>query len=826
MALKKDQKKPMELLAPAGSLGILKAVAAAGADAVYAAGERFGARAYANNLTKEELLWAIDYLHLHGKRLYLTVNTLLKEQELYGELYEYLLPFYLQGLDGVIVQDLGVLSFVRAHFPALACHASTQMTITGPYGAQMAKALGCVRIVPARELSLEEIRAIRRQTDLEIEVFVHGALCYCYSGQCLFSSMLGGRSGNRGRCAQPCRLPYQNGGREQYLLSMKDLCAIERLPELFDAGVSSLKIEGRMKQLEYAAGVTAIYRKYLDRLQSASKEEYRVSAQDLQSLKELGSRSGFTEGYLEQKNGPGMMAMKQPAHTKCKDEFAEAVRRRYQNQELQEKIKGTLKLSQELPAELVLQYQEMTVTVQGDVVQRAKKCPLTEAELAERIKKTGGSGFVFDALQLEIETDSFLPVGALNRLRREGLAALEARILEQYRRESEGSQTETSKKHIQESITVQESFAAREGITVQEIPAVQEDFKAREGFAVREDFTAQESITAREGLAVPKKRNDQKSESAGQPSFAKAQPQPYLAVSVRTLKQADLLLNVPFINRIYIDESAFSRDTEVQQLSAFTETVHGSGKEIYYQMPRIVRQEAAAWYRDNLPALASSGVDGFVATNLDSAGLLLAFACQRLSKTGQQLTKTEMSGLERMKKPSQGWRLLADSSLYVWSASAKETLLKLGFDGFTLPLEAREAELANRGYTGGEMILYGYLPLMVSAQCVVKNTSGCIRKSGLTMQKDRMGKCFPIYNDCKNCCNILYNSSPLSLLHQECAVTRLKAEGYRLSFTIETKEEIKAVLSYYQKGFLAHQPIEKKEYLPEYTNGHLKRGVE
>lgn len=802
MALKKDQKKLMELLAPAGSLEILKAVAAAGADAVYAAGERFGARAYANNLTKEELLWAIDYLHLHGKRFYLTVNTLLKEQELYGELYEYLLPFYLQGLDGVIVQDLGVLSFVRAHFPALACHASTQMTITGPYGAQMAKALGCVRIVPARELSLEEIRAIRRQTDLEIEVFVHGALCYCYSGQCLFSSMLGGRSGNRGRCAQPCRLPYQNGGREQYLLSMKDLCAIERLPELFDAGVSSLKIEGRMKQLEYAAGVTAIYRKYLDRLQSASKEEYRVSAQDLQRLKELGSRSGFTEGYLEQKNGPGMMAMKQPAHTKCKDEFAEAVRRRYQNQELQEKIKGTLKLSQELPAELVLQYQEMTVTVQGDVVQRAKKCPLTEAELAERIKKTGGSGFVFDALQLEIETDSFLPVGALNRLRREGLAALEARILEQYRRESEGSQTETSKKHIQESITAQESFAVREGITAQENSAV------------------------REGLAVPEKRNDQKLESAGQPSFAKAHSQPYLAVSACTLKQADLLLNVPFINRIYIDESAFSRDTEVQQLSAFTEVVHGAGKEIYYQMPRIVRQEAAAWYRDNLPALVSSGVDGFVATNLDSAGLLLAFACQRLSKTGQQLTETEMSGLELVKKPSQGWRLLADSSLYVWSASAKETLLKLGFDGFTLPLEAREAELANRGYTGGEMILYGYLPLMVSAQCVVKNTSGCSRKSCLTMQKDRMGKCFPVYSDCKNCCNILYNSSPLSLLHQEYAVTRLKAKGYRLSFTIETKEEIKAVLSYYQKGFLAHQPIEKKEYLPEYTNGHLKRGVE
>ena len=197
-----------ELLAPAGSFEILTAVINAGADAVYAAGTRFGARAYADNFTEEELLQAIEFVHIKDRKLYLTVNTLLKEQEL-GELYEYLLPLYEAGLDAVIVQDLGVMRFVKKHFPDLPIHASTQMTVTGAYGAKLLMDQGCSRIVTARELSLEEISHIYRTTGAEIESFVHGALCYCYSGQCLLSSMIGGRSGNRGRCAQPCRLSYE-----------------------------------------------------------------------------------------------------------------------------------------------------------------------------------------------------------------------------------------------------------------------------------------------------------------------------------------------------------------------------------------------------------------------------------------------------------------------------------------------------------------------------------------------------------------------------------------------------------------------------------------
>ena len=306
-----------ELLAPAGSYETMEAAIAAGADAVYIGGGRFGARAYADNPGEEQLLRAIDYVHLHGKKLYLTVNTLLKEQELQEELYGYLAPLYREGLDAVIVQDLGVLRFIKQNFTRLPIHASTQMTITGVEGAKLLKEAGAVRVVTARELSLEEIRAIWEATHMEIESFVHGALCYCYSGQCLMSSLIGGRSGNRGRCAQPCRLPYQvwqqnrrlNGRDSSYPLSPKDMCTVRLLPQILEAGVCSLKIEGRMKKAEYTAGVVEIYRKYLDRYLSGDRQP-QVSREDYQQLLDLYNRDGFHESYYRQRNGKNMMALK------------------------------------------------------------------------------------------------------------------------------------------------------------------------------------------------------------------------------------------------------------------------------------------------------------------------------------------------------------------------------------------------------------------------------------------------------------------------------------------------------------------------------------
>ena len=268
---KRMEKRKVEILAPAGSYESMVAAVNAGANAVYIGGSRFGARAYADNLDEEAMIRAIDFVHLHNCRIYMTVNTLVKEKEL-PELYGYLKPYYEAGLDAVLVQDLGVFSYIREHFPDLPLHISTQMTVTGKYSAAELKRMGAVRVVPARELSLKEIREIRETTGLEVETFVHGALCYCYSGQCLFSSLIGGRSGNRGRCAQTCRLPFDvekgdkvlGGKNEKYVLSLKDLCTLDLLPEILEAGVCSLKIEGRMKSPRYTAGVVSIYRKYVD----------------------------------------------------------------------------------------------------------------------------------------------------------------------------------------------------------------------------------------------------------------------------------------------------------------------------------------------------------------------------------------------------------------------------------------------------------------------------------------------------------------------------------------------------------------------------------
>ena len=255
----RDRNRTIELLSPAGSYDALRAVVEAGCDAVYIGGARFGARAYADNPDEEMLIKGIDYAHMRGVKVYLTVNTLLKTAET-AELTNYLLPYYEAGLDAVIVQDLGVMKRIAEVFPGLPIHASTQMTITDAAAVRMLPPQ-VTRIVPARELSLAEINAMSQETDRELEIFVHGALCYCYSGQCLFSSMIGGRSGNRGRCAQPCRkrYRYREGAKRDeeseaygFLLSPKDQCLLPRVHELIAAGADSLKIEGRMKKPEYA----------------------------------------------------------------------------------------------------------------------------------------------------------------------------------------------------------------------------------------------------------------------------------------------------------------------------------------------------------------------------------------------------------------------------------------------------------------------------------------------------------------------------------------------------------------------------------------------
>lgn len=441
--------KKTELLAPAGSLESLKAAVNAGADAVYIGGTKFGARAYADNLTEEDMKWAIDYAHLHGVSLYMTINTLLKERELEEELYDYVKPYYEQGLDAVIVQDFGVLEALSQWFPKLPLHVSTQMTVTGAEGFEFLKSVPNVtRIVTSRELSLQELQNIRNETDLEIESFIHGALCYCYSGQCLFSSIIGGRSGNRGRCAQPCRLPYEvlengkriSGEQEAYILSPKDMNTLELLPKLLDIGIDSLKIEGRMKRPEYTAGVVSIYRKYIDLVMESGGKAVKIQKKDIQELEELFRKRGYSQGFYTQHNGRNMMALSAPDTEKeeaGRTIFMDSLFKKYIETEKKEKINGILEVSTEKPMKLLLQWKESDVEVSGASAVPAKNRAMTEEAFKKQIQKTGNTPFEFEDLKIFIDGEVFVPNGAINELRRAGLAKLEEAATVKYRRIAE-----------------------------------------------------------------------------------------------------------------------------------------------------------------------------------------------------------------------------------------------------------------------------------------------------------------------------------------------------------------------------------------------------
>ncbi len=432
-----------ELLAPAGSVEMMRAVIAQGADAVYIGGPMFGARAYADNPDMEGLIEAIGEAHLYGAAVHVTVNTLLKEEEM-GLLYNYVAPIYEGGADAVLVQDPGVVSFIRREFPDLPIHASTQMSVSGADAAAYLEELGLTRIVLARELSLEEIAKIRAKTNIELETFVHGALCVCYSGRCLLSSLIGGRSGNRGRCAQPCRLPYtlKRDGRiisdpeKPYLLSMKDLCTADLLPEMIRAGITSFKIEGRMKKPVYAAGVTNIYRKYLDLAESG--RECVLSPEDRETLRMLFERDGFTDGYLT----GNITNMNAGANRK----FAEGNAAKSLEEDLSRRFLIPMPKIR-IPARAVIRKGEKAVleaggvTVYGDIPDRAQKLPTDEENMRRHLCKTGDTPYSFEPLSVEADEDLFIPVSALNRLRRALTDRLrEETILRGRRQAEEGRQ--------------------------------------------------------------------------------------------------------------------------------------------------------------------------------------------------------------------------------------------------------------------------------------------------------------------------------------------------------------------------------------------------
>lgn len=441
--------KRVELLAPAGTMEAFEGAVNAGADAVYLAGQRFGARAYADNFSSDELRQVIRTAHLCGVRIHLTVNTLTRQEEL-QEIPAFLYPLAEEGLDGVIVQDLGVLRLVHREIPELPLHASTQLSVTTADSVRFLASMGVTRVVPARELGISEIRELTEEIPMELETFVHGAMCYCYSGKCLFSSFLGGRSGNRGRCAQTCRLPFTvlgpdgrpigpDAGRpEYYPLSMRDLCTLPILPQLIEAGIHSFKIEGRMKRPEYAAGVTAVYRRNIDRYyrlkQQHREMEWKVDPEDLGMLEQLYLRTQRSEGYYNCYNGRTLITVGEPGYRGTSEETASAIRKDYIHPPALRKVRMELRLNAGQPAEVSVTPADTyaPVSVTGAVVQPARTSPLRAEDAEKNLRKTGDTAFLAESVICRTDGKSFLPVSQLNSLRREALARLEEQLLNEY----------------------------------------------------------------------------------------------------------------------------------------------------------------------------------------------------------------------------------------------------------------------------------------------------------------------------------------------------------------------------------------------------------
>lgn len=702
--------KDFELLAPAGNLEILKGVIESGADAVYVGGSMFGARAYANNFTEEELLEAIDFAHLRGVKVYLTVNTLIKNSE-FSKLYDYLLVYYKRGLDAVIVQDLGVVKAIHEYFPSMEIHTSTQMTVTGADGVRFLSQFGVTRVVMAREVSLAEMKRIHEETGMELEAFVHGALCYSYSGQCLFSSILGGRSGNRGRCAQPCRLPYTvEGKKDEYILSLKDMCGIKALDKLHDAGVYSLKIEGRMKQLEYACGVVKYYRSYID-----SKKP--VSDADYDRIKALGNRCGFTDRYYFDHNGSDMVTYVKPNFVSNAAEPSPEKRKL--------SIEGELVLREGEPGSLTVKRDDVTYKASIEPVSAALKAPLDKKAAIDRINKTGDTDFEFSHIKAQIGENVFVPNGALNKLRRDAISGLCDKLLKKYYRD-DARYTDMSR-----------------------LTALPEH-------VVKSDAAHDEAI------------ND------------------YTTIcSCMTRAQLDTLIGYECFDVFYLDFDMYDRNTLIQQFADDVKCLTKRNKKVYLMLPTIFRADSSDYFVSIAKELDKVSFEGFVVKNYEEL----------------YLTENLFTGK----------KVILDHNMYTFNDVSKSAFFEHGVSGDTVPLELNSREIMHRNNIGSQMIVYGYYPLMTTANCVHKNTKGCDKKQKLIYLKDRYNKSFAVCNNCKECYNTIYNSLPTMLTKN---ISKLKEAGirsFRYSFTIETPKQIKAVMD---------------DKVAEYTNGHYKRGVE
>ncbi len=839
--------KKIEVLSPAGSMEALRAAISAGCDAIYIGGSRFGARAYADNPEEDLLVQGIQYAHRHNVRVYLTVNTLVKETELH-DVVPYLKPYYEAGLDAVIVQDLGVLTEIVEHFPDLAIHASTQMTIFQEKALELLPKQ-VTRVVPARELTMPEIVSLSQASDLETEVFVHGALCYCYSGQCLMSSMIGGRSGNRGRCAQPCRKEYRyfehiedaknnpsgvktTFGHREYALNLKDQCLLSYLPELIEAGVDSLKIEGRMKRPEYTAIVTGIYRKWVDRFYALGASAYRSYVkehvaelkEDMNRMEDVFSRGEYWDGYAGGQKGPHSMVFGRSGHIgtivgevsvnagrtptilptfTISPEAADLIVLRAKDKEGLLVDVGELTLPKDITT-----YRPRPIPIRWDHV----RGPVPERVTLYRVRR--------DLVEREVQ-ESFL-----KHEKREKVD------LFFFATPGEPMCLTVNGEHFGEAVSITVSGAVVEVAKGQESSEEQvRKSLMKMGGTEYEAGHCEVSLGERCFLPVSVLNSLRREALESYTSEIalldrRKWPAPHVASNgTEDFENSSLLVNN--CNRTLNN----MRSTAVEQITVITvSNPEQAGAVLKYAKER--RTDAATTFLliDMEGNAEQSLRFASYAREYLTLGLLLPRATKgnRLGQVIKEASRLmedfdvhavmvrsfDQLAWARKEKAKCGLTVFSDSTIPLMNRSASRSLRAFGVTSGTISLELRKEEITKELAEGNLLTVYGRTVLMVSEQCLSKNNGVCDRAGKVMGLKDGEGVIFPVKAVCKYCYNIMYNGPVLSLLEEARYAEELGARGVRYDFTLECGLDVENVL---------YGKLPEKE---SYTKGHWKRGVE
>lgn len=863
-----------EILAPAGSYECMKAAFNAGADAVYLGGGMFGARAYAENFGEEELIRAIDYAHLRGKKLYLTVNTLLKSYELNTQLISYLKPLYNAGLDAVIVQDIGVLKEIRKNFPDMPIHASTQMTVTGVYFARELKELGVTRIVTARELSYDEIRHIYENVGLEIESFVHGALCYSYSGQCLFSSLIGGRSGNRGRCAQPCRLPYElyetndkalnqiNNKTEKYLLSPKDMCTLDILPDILKAGVYSLKIEGRMKKPEYVAGVVSAYRRYIDLLKSGNA--YKTDKATIDELKDIYNRGGFTDGYYNRQNGREIMSLYKPSHyglkvgrilsvtpktitlralkdidrqdvleinLKKQDKGSNVIKhgdiKAGTDITVKNHIEGFNKFS-ELYEDGVFRTRnnKLISAIEKNIIEKNDNIPIYGTCRIKSLEKMelsaymlipdimteedrcpyggGGNGIWGENNKIEVCVYGAIPEKALDKPA--NIADIERRL-----RKTGATEFYFEKINIELDdglfVPVSSLNEMRRQCLERLRDKVLSIYKREENKQISDDFMPNnhKATAFEDGIMTNRK--------------------PVIECIVSDRVQLSQALDRDFIDTVGLELSMFS----YREMQDILHHVKEKKKKIYLALPYICREKAISDFKKNIDFFVEKidDIDGFIARNYEE---YIFFSCLLNEKNIKKhfILDTNIymfneKSFEYVQELSERYQNIITPTI-PYELNQKEICSMLREINIKDKEEHKAIEEAYKKISTVRMEIYGYIPVMITAGCIKKTMNKCDKRTEYKYcLKDRMNNYMHVATNCRYCYNSIYNSVPLYLGNDLSDLLNMGINYFSIRLTMEKEKETKDILDRIEAALKGEEAGNTKT---NFTRGHFKRGVE